>query len=1289
MSSNIKSLRDQIPQCMLRDQPAFTKRLRQIEQRRKQNLPHDKSLTQLEQDLAQSRARCETRRNNLPKPVYPEQLPVCERRESIKEVLAAHPVVIVAGETGSGKTTQLPKICLELGRGAAGMIGHTQPRRIAARTLATRIASELQSEVGHAVGYKIRFSDRVGTDTYIKVLTDGMLLAESQGDRWLQDYDTLIIDEAHERSLNIDFLLGYIKELLPRRPDLKVIITSATIDTERFSKHFHDAPIIEVSGRTYPVEVRYRPLVEDGEEGETDLMQGLLAAIDEIATLDRHGHILVFLPGEREIREAAEALRKHHPANSEVLPLYARLSASEQNKIFQPSARQRIVLSTNVAETSLTVPGIRYVIDTGVARISRYSFRSKVQRLPIERISQASANQRKGRCGRVGPGVCIRLYSEEDFLSRPLFTEPEILRTNLASVILQMTALGLGDIAAFPFIEPPDSRMINDGYKLLQELGAVDDRYQITEAGRRLARLPVDPRLGCMLLAAVQERALTEVLIIVAAMSIQDPRERPADYQQAADEAHREFQDEDSDFIGYVKLWRWFQEQKHHLSRNKLRALCKSRFISYLRMLEWEDIHHQLKNQMTEFDARFNELPAEYPQIHRALLRGLLSHLGMKLEDKEYLGARNKKFRIFPGSGLYKKPPKWVMAAELVETAQLYARGVARIEPEWVEQAAGHLCKRSYSEPRWEKKSAQVVADEKLTLYGLPIVAQRKASFGRIDPKTAREIFIREALVHGDFHTRAEFFEHNRRLIIEVEEIEHKARRRDVLIDEQQLYDFYDSSLPETVVSGRDFENWYREQAKQQPKLLFLDKDALMSRSAAAVTSDMFPDFISHQGIKIALQYHFDPSHKADGVTAIIPLAALNQLRPEPFEWLVPGLLQEKIIYLIKALPKSIRRNFVPAPNYAAACMGALSPSDASLLEALAKQLGKMSGIALSTQDWQELSLPTHLLMNFEIIDPKGKMIAEGRDLEILQARFGEKARSVFNAKPDSGLEKTGLTNWDFGDLPASIEIRQHGLSIQGFPTLIDRQTSVELRVVDSVERSRTEMRHGLRRLIMLQLPDKIKYLHKNLMNINKICLMYAPLGQCEALKEEIIALAIDEVFFPEGQGEIRSQAAFLAVLQQGREQLIVKANEISQLIGQILTQYTVLKKSLKGGMPPLWMPAVNDIRQQIDGLVRPGFVAQTPLKWLKHLPRYLKAAELRLEKLPSALERDRQNAAEIARLWQLLQRKSKPREIREMANSEPRWMIEELRVSLFSQELKTAFPVSVKRMEKMLEELG
>ncbi len=1273
---------------MLREQPAFGKRLRAIEQRRKQNQPYDKSLAQLEQDIAQSRARREARRNHLPKPTYPEELPVCEKRESIKEAIAAHPVVIVAGETGSGKTTQLPKICLELGRGVAGMIGHTQPRRIAARTLATRIASELQSDVGHAVGYKIRFSDRVGPDTYIKIMTDGMLLAESQGDRWLQDYDTLIIDEAHERSLNIDFLLGYVKELLPRRPDLKVIITSATIDTERFARHFDDAPIIEVSGRTYPVEVRYRPLGEGEEERENDLMQGLLSAVDEIAALDRHGHILIFLSGEREIREAAEALRKHHPVNSEILPLYARLSASEQNKIFQPSSRQRIVLATNVAETSLTVPGIRYVIDTGLARISRYSFRSKVQRLPIERISQASANQRKGRCGRVAPGVCIRLYSEEDFLSRPLFTEPEILRTNLASVILQMTALGLGDIAAFPFIEPPDSRMINDGYKLLQELGAVDDRYQLTETGRRLARLPVDPRLGRMLLAAVTEHALTEVLIIVAAMSIQDPRERPVDYQQAADEAHREFQNEDSDYLGYVNLWRWFQEQKHHLSRNKLRLLCKSRYISYLRMLEWEDIHQQLKTQMTEFDVRFNELSAEYPQIHRALLSGLLSHLGMKLEDKEYLGARNKKFRIFPGSGLYKKQPKWVMAAELVETAQLYARGVAKIEPEWVEQVAGHLCKRSYSNPRWEKKSAQVVADEKLTLYGLPIVAQRKASFGRIDPKAAREIFIREALVHGDFHTQAEFFGHNRRLIIEIEEIEHKARRRDVLVDEHQLYEFYDSRIPETVVSGRDFESWYREQAKQEPGLLFLNKDTLMSHAAEVVTSETFPDFLIHQGIKIALQYHFDPSHQADGVTAIIPLAALNQMRPEPFEWLVPGLLQEKIVYLIKALPKALRRNFVPAPNYAAACMEALSPSDTSLLEALAKQLGKMSGLALSTQDWQEVSLSAHLLMNFEIIDPKGKMVAEGRDLAALQSRLGEKARVVFNAKPDSGLEKTGLTNWDFGDLPGSIEIRQHGVCIQGFPTLIDRQTSVDLQVVDSVERARAEMRHGVRRLIMLQLPDKIKYLRKNLPDINKICLMYAPFGQCEALKEAIIALAVDEVFFAEVYGEIRTQTGFLDALELGKEQLITKANEISNLIGQILTQYTALKQRLQGGMPPLWLSAINDIRQQLDGLIYPGFVTEIPLKWLKHLPRYLKAVELRLIKLPSALDRDRQNAAEIARLWQLLQRKSKPRGKGELTCSEPRWMLEELRVSLFAQELKTTVSVSIKRMEKMIEDL-
>jgi ATP-dependent helicase HrpA len=1274
---------------MLLDQHAFRKRVHSIQQRSRQNKPIDKSLVNLNDEIIKSIARREQRLQALPSPTYPDILPVSEKREIIKQAINNNQVIIVAGETGSGKTTQLPKICLELGRGVSGMIGHTQPRRIAARTLATRIASELQTEVGHSVGYKIRFSDRISPDSYIKVMTDGILLAESQGDHWLNAYDTLILDEAHERSLNIDFLLGYLKELLPKRPDLKLIITSATIDTERFASHFDNAPVVEVSGRTYPVEVRYRPLVDIESERETDLVQGIIEAVDEISTLDRHGDILVFLPGEREIREVAEALRKHHPINSEILPLFARLSAAEQNRVFQTSQQQRIVLATNVAETSLTVPGIRYVIDPGLARMSRYSYRSKVQRLPIERISQASANQRKGRCGRIAPGVCIRLYSEEDFLSRPEFTEPEILRTNLASVILKMISLGLGDVAAFPFVEPPDSRMITDGYKLLHELGAVDKKYQLTNIGRQLAHLPIDPRLGRMLLATKKENALTEVLVIVSALSIQDPRERPVERQQAADEKHKEFQDEQSDFLTYLQIWQWFHEQKRHLTRNKLRKLCKQYFLSYLRLLEWEDIHHQLSNQLKDMKLRRNTEPAEYHQIHRALLTGLLGHLAMKQDNQEYLGTRNKKLRIFPGSNLFKKGPKWLMAAELVETTQLYARNVARIEPEWVEQVAAKLCKPSYSDPHWEKKRAQVVAFERLTLYGLPIVAQRKTHYGPIDPQCSREIFIRAALVQGEYRSKADFFQHNQDLINEVEQLEHKSRRRDVLVDEEQLFQFYDAHISEDIYNGIRFEKWYKETARDNPRLLYLEKQDLMRHEADTVTETLFPDFLETQGVRIALKYHFDPNHQADGVTAIIPLAILNQLHPERFEWLVPGFLKDKIIYLIKALPKQLRKNFIPAPDHATACVEVLQPAEISLTEALAKQLMRMSGIPLDTNPWASIQPPAHLMMNFEIIDQQGKLIGTGRDLVMLQEQFRHQVQSSFSKLPGSEWERENINEWDFDNLPESVELKQNGLVIRAYPTLLDQQDSVALKLVDSPRRAAIEMRQGLRRLFLLQSAEKIKYLKKNLPNIDKLCLLYNQLGNCESLKQGIIELTAEEVFLKESDNEIRNPETFQQCLTEGQLHLIPTANEITILVENILTAYQQIKKRLKGNIPPLWLPALQDISSQLGFLIYPNFLSNTPLLWLKHFPRYLQAIELRLDKLPTDLERDRIQKLEIERLWgkyQLQENKSSENHKEQLYQI--RWMIEELRVSIFAQQLKTALTVSVKRIEKQFNVL-
>lgn len=1275
---------------MRRDQHAFKRRLNGIRNRVNQGRDVGDALESLAADIAGSVTRREMRQNNLPIPQYPDDLPISARREDIKQAIAVHQVVIVAGETGSGKTTQLPKICLEMGRGVAGKIGHTQPRRIAAKSLAMRIASELKSELGHAVGYKVRFSDKTSPNSYIKVMTDGILLAETQGDRFLEEYDTLIIDEAHERSLNIDFLLGYLKQLLPRRPDLKVIITSATIDTERFARHFGNAPVVEVSGRTYPVEVRYRPLIDKEEGRDYDLVLGILHAVDEIATMDRHGHILVFLPGEREIRETAEALRKHHPSNCEILPLYSRQSSGEQGRIFQPSRHQRIVLSTNVAETSLTVPGVRYVIDSGMARISRYSYRSKVQRLPIEPVSQASANQRKGRCGRIAPGVCIRLYSEEDFLGRTEYTEPEIQRTNLASVILQMKSLGLGDIENFSFIDPPDSRMIVDGYKLLQELGALDSKNDLTGLGQKLAHLPIDPKLGRMIMAASRENALTEVLVIVSALSIQDPRERPADARQAADERHRQFMDEQSDFIALLNIWRWFQERKNHLTRNKMRILCQDNFISHMRMLEWEDIHHQLNGNCKDMGLRHNEVPAEYNEIHRALLTGLLGNIGFKLDNQEYLGTRNKKFRIFPGSALFRKGPKWVMASELVETAQLYGRIIARIAPEWIEKIAGDLCKRSYADPHWEKKRAQVVASEKLTLYGLPVVSDRKVHYGPIDPVSAREIFIRSALVEGEFNTPARFFAHNHALIAEIEDLENKSRRRDVLVDQEMVFRYYDGIIPPDIYSGILFENWYKKALGDNPQLLYLSREVLMRHEAGAVTDDSFPQRIDIQGFSVPVKYHFDPAHHADGITAVIPLAILNQLKVERFEWLVPGMLKEKLVCLIKALPKSLRRNFVPAPDFAEAAMQSLTPGDHSLLDCFASQLGKISGVAINPSAWDGVRLPEYLSMNFEIVDLSGKKIAEGRDLVDIQSRIGKEASQSFSHATERQWKRENTRTWNFGSLPQEIDIKQKDMVLRGYPAIIDGQDSVAVTVLDSEDKAISASHEGLLRLFLLQIPDKIKYLKKNIPGIDAMCLQYSAIGHCDEFKESFIKKVAEQAFMPDGTMVVRDEGAFNAALNAGKGRLLNIAGELASLLQEVLRELHALRMRIKESVPANHIYAHQDIHKQLDNLVYPGFVAKTPFEWLKHYPRYLRAISKRLDKLSASIERDRLNTQEVGGIYEKyhdVARRVNGLEKQKQAEN-VRWMIEELRVSLFAQELKTAMPISVVRLDKFIKDL-
>ncbi|MCL4121169.1 UNVERIFIED_CONTAM: hypothetical protein GTU68_066808, partial [Idotea baltica] len=1213
---------------------------------------------------------------------FTQRLPVTERRAEIADAIQRNQVIILSGETGSGKTTQIPKICLELGRGVQGLIGHTQPRRIAARTVATRIAEELKSQLGDIVGYKVRFHDQVKADkSYIKLMTDGILLAETQNDRFLNQYDTIIIDEAHERSLNIDFLLGYLKQLLPKRPDLKVIITSATIDTKRFSEHFDNAPVIEVSGRTYPVEVRYRPPINDDDEEQRDydMIRGIVEATDELCR-EGQGDILVFLSGERDIKEVSEALRKHHPAQIEVLPLFARQSAAEQNRVFKTGGHRRIVLATNVAETSLTVPGIRYVVDPGFARISRYSVRNKVQRLPIEKISKSSANQRSGRCGRVAAGIAIRLFDQDDFNNRPDFTDPEILRTNLASVILQMAALKLGDPAQFPFINPPPQKAINDCFRLLEELGAVNKQHRLTPLGQQLAKLPIDPRIARMILAADKLGCMTEVLTIASALSIQDPRERPMDKQQAADQAHSQFKDERSDFLAYLKLWALYHDKKKHLSQNKLRKYCKEHFLSFMRLREWHEIHQQLHVQVTQMGFKPNSQVADYPTIHQALLSGLLSNIAVKTDKTEYTGARNLKCHIFPGSALHKKGPKWVMAAELVETGRLYARIVAKIEPEWIEDIAGDLVRKQYSDPHWEKKPAQVIAFEQVTLYGLPIVARRRRHFGPIDVSMSNEIFIREALVQGDWHCRAAFFSHNLDLIKSIELLEQKSRRRDVLIDDDALFDFYQQKIPRDIVNGAGFENWRKQIEKTEPKHLFLDRDTLMQHQAEHITASNFPDQILVNRVPLELEYHFEPGKQQDGITQTIPISLLNQTNETHYQWLVPGLLREKIIFLIKSLPKSQRRHFIPVPTYADKCLTAMSPENGDLLTALSTQLLRLSGIEIQRSDWHTTDLPYHLRMNFRLVDDAGKLLEESRDLAALKQQWAQQAAASFQAIPDSDYEQQGLTNWSFGDLPEKVTIAQNQLEMTAYPALIDRGDHVDLTLLDTAKQAQQQTHLGLRRLFMLAQADSIKYLTKHLPNIQQMCLHYAAKSPSEQLKMDLIHLAFDQCFIIE-KTPIKTQIEFEQRLHEQRGELIETANKLAKLLAKPLAEYHAVAKRLSSPLPLTAINAVKDIKSQLQYLVYQGFIHNTPESTLKRLPFYFQAIGQRLDKLTCDPMRDKQWMAEVMPYWQRYLAHVDKDTSRDL--NDYHWMIEEFRISLFAQGIKTAHPISAKRLDK------
>ncbi|HIF53625.1 MAG TPA: ATP-dependent RNA helicase HrpA [Methylococcaceae bacterium] len=1289
--SLVKQLSKQLNACLNADKPHYKRQLDRLRNESKKGNNVEIKLVALSQKIETSISKRQQRKNSIPVINYPD-LPVTDKKDEIADLIRQNQVLILCGETGSGKTTQIPKICLEIGRGIAGFIGHTQPRRIAARTVADRIAEELGQKTGQAVGYKVRFQDKTHEQSLVKLMTDGILLAESQNDPYLNQYDTLIIDEAHERSLNIDFLLGYMRWLLPRRPDLKLIITSATIDPERFSKHFNNAPIINVSGRTYPVEMRYRPieLIEEDDETSADLQQAIVDAVDELHR-DIPGDILIFLNGEREIRETSESLRKHNPKNCEILPLYSKLSVSEQERVFKPKGKLRIVLATNVAETSLTVPGIRSVIDTGHARISRYSHRSKIQRLPIEKISQASANQRAGRCGRVAEGICIRLYSEQDYLARPEFTEPEILRTNLSSVILQMTSLKLGDIEDFPFLEPPEDKMIRDGKNSLQEVNALDKAGKLTATGRQLAKIPTDPKLARMLLAANKLNCLAEVAIIVSALSIQDPREKPADKMHQADSKHAEFKIDDSDFLTILNIWNVFETQKKQLSNNRLRKYCKAQFLSYIRMREWFDIHAQIMQVIKgELKFKFNTSDAGYEAIHCALLPGLLSNIGFRHEQYQYLGARNLKFFIFPGSGQHKAKPKWIMAAEQVETSKVYARTVAKIEPEWIEQCAQHLVKSSYYEPHWEKKAGRSAIYERILLYGLTLQPKRKIPYERVDPKAAREIFIRCGLVAQDYHSNAPFFKANKELLEEVGYIQHKGRRVDLIEDEEWLYQFYHHKLPEEVVNGITLDKWRKQVERDTPKILFLTKDDLTREEDEYVSDWDYPDHKQVGNLSIALQYRFEPGHDEDGVTAIIPVHQLNQIFTQPFEWLVPGLLEEKVIALIKALPKPLRKHFVPVPNTAKACLEIEPDMKGSLYDWLSMRLRQLTGEAIPLTQWNTESLSGHLRMNYRVVDDKGHALSYGRQLSVLQEKYTEKAGDSFNEIAADELNYTGCIQWVFDDLPESYEFSQKGQSFVGYPAMIDEGDAVGVRIFDTRMKAQQAHYMGLVRLFQCVTKKECKYVIRNLPKSHTAEIHYNRLSSHafikdragENFREDILFNIIAVVFLQEG--EIRSQIQFMDSLDHNKQHMVGFASDIGKIVVDIMSRVADIKNSLS--QPGIVKALSDDITEQMNCLVYAGFIRHTPYIQLKAIPRYLKAIEYRLDKQKD----DQQNMQILNRYWKRFWAEVEKKSKKQMIIPEQdkfRWDLEELRVSLFAQQLKTAYPISPKRLDKAWDE--
>jgi len=1305
---DINSLKSRIGQSMLTDRFQLRRLLDSVQRAKGSGRPFDRNLKRLTQTLDRSVELRQRRASGVPTVQLNEELPIAARRADIEQAIRDNQVIIVCGETGSGKSTQLPMICLGMGRGIDGMIGHTQPRRIAARSVSSRVAQELGSTVGSAVGFKVRFTDATSPTTYIKLMTDGILLAESQGDRFFDRYDTIIIDEAHERSLNIDFLLGRMKQLLPRRRDLKLIITSATIDAARFAEHFgtadEPAPVIEVAGRTYPVEVRYRPPVSDDDgsrpgesgfqkrrRGEADIQTAILDAVDELGRIDQ-GDILIFLPTERDILETARSLRgrllgeSKRGRPSEILPLYARLSNKDQNRIFQPGPHRRIVIATNVAESSLTVPRIRSVIDTGTARISRYSARSRMQRLPIEPISRASADQRAGRCGRVGPGICIRLYSEDDYNSRDDYTAPEIQRTNLASVILQTAAFKLGPLEEFPFLEPPRCGTITDGYRTLFELGALDEKNELTDIGRQLSRLPVDPRVGRIVVAANENDCLSDVLVIAAALELQDPRERPIDQQQAADEAHKKFQDENSDFLSYLKLWDFYHAQRSGLSRGKLRKACQQNFLSYNRMREWVDVYHQLAELAGEAGLKAKNRRNESEPIHRSLLTGFLANIALQGEGHEFLASGNQRVSLWPGSGLFGQKPKWIVAAELVETTRRYVRTVARIKPEWIEPLAGHLITRTHSDPEWDARAGSAMAFKKVTLFGLPVVPRRRVRYAKINPEQSREMMIRHGLVEGDLETDLSFFSHNQRLLDELDGLQTRTRRSDLVIDEDARFDFYEARIPHDIADVHALKRWLKGAARRQQKPLHMAKDDLRQSGTEEVTGVEFPDQIQVAQMRLSLEYHLEPGSPEDGVSIAVPREALNQLDQRRLGWLVPGLIEEKVVALIRSLPKSARRQFVPAAETAREVVSRLKFGDGGFEETVARHLSKIASERISVSDFDLSRLPGHLRMNVRVVDTEGETLALGRDISSLRSEMGRELAKGFEDIDDGQWTRDGITDWDFGELPAQVSVHSGGVELKGYPTLLDRGESVSLRLFDLPARSAIETRAGLRRLAAIALRRQIKQQLDNIPDLGRWTLDAATLGCANAFRPDIGDLIADRAFFPAKGPYPRTEIAYRNQLKRARGLMGIAVQDVVGLITPLMSAHRDLRRSLKSARSPQWAGAVQDIKQQIGDLTTVGFLTKTPWGWLRQYPRYFAAACARLEKLPkNGVPRDRGNQDLILACmsrWKQRAASHSERDFYDPQLDHYRWLIEEFRVSLFAQQLGTAMPVSEQRLE-------